>query len=308
MAGSQGCGGGGEPPNISLWNPTSLDTDSWVSAGMAMGCKRFIYVAKHGCGFAAWPSKAVINGSVYPYSVAFAPNTTDVVSSFVASVKSLAPGAGLGFYYSVGSNAYCSWKRFPQEQYDDLVIQQLTELWSLHGPLAEVWCACCHTQQHCAAPCTATACLSHPHTHTCAHAQHAQRAVDGGYPASQAPALRNLFATLQPNVVAFGAAGLCASPSRWVGTEAGYAPYPCWSTTGTINDQGAGSADGGLWIPAETDFTLQNGDQCAFPFFRACALALPSFPLTPPPHPTPLHPTPLQGFTMAARACAHWRA
>jgi alpha-L-fucosidase len=83
---------------------------------------------------------------------------------------------------------------------------------------------------------------------------------DKSYPASQAAALRVLFQTLQPGVVAFGAAGLCASPARWVGTEEGYAPYPCWSTVNTISDDGAGTPDGALWIPAETDFTLQNGD------------------------------------------------
>jgi alpha-L-fucosidase len=65
-------------------------------------------------------------------------------------------------------------------------------------------------------------------------------------------------------VVAFGAAGLCASPARWVGTESGYAPYPCWSTAADIGAQGAGDPDGGLWIPAETDFTLQNGDSWFF--------------------------------------------
>jgi alpha-L-fucosidase len=86
-------------------------------------------------------------------------------------------------------------------------------------------------------------------------------ALQGGYTADQAPALKNLFSTLQPHVVAFGAAGLCASPARWVGTESGFAPYPCWSTVSSISDDGAGDANGALWIPAETDFTLQNGDQ-----------------------------------------------
>jgi len=87
-AGSQGCGGcSSAPPNISIWNPQALDTDAWVAAGVAMGCRRFIYVAKHGCGFAAWPSNATILGERYPYSVAFAPNTTDVVSTFVDSCR-----------------------------------------------------------------------------------------------------------------------------------------------------------------------------------------------------------------------------
>jgi len=44
--GSQGCGGcGAAPPDISAWNPSNLNTDAWVEAGVAMGCKRFIYVS-----------------------------------------------------------------------------------------------------------------------------------------------------------------------------------------------------------------------------------------------------------------------
>lgn len=235
-AGTQGCGGCSQaPPDISIWNPTALDTDSWVSAGMAMGCKRFVYVAKHGCGFATWPSNATLQGQRYPYSVAFAPNTTNVVQSFVDSCRKAS--MPFGFYYSVGSNAKCNVQggsvcgnpvagqlNVTKAEFDDLVVQQLTELWGLFGPLAEVW-------------------------------------FDGGYTPDQVPALKNLFATLQPHVVAFGAAGLCANPARWVGTESGYAPYPCWSTVSTISDNGAGDPDGGLWVPAETDFTLQSGDQ-----------------------------------------------
>lgn len=144
--GSQGCQGcnGGAPPNISDWHPENLNTDAWIDAGVAMGCKRFIYVAKHGCGFCTWPSKAQILGSTYPYSVAFAPNKTDVVSAFVASAKKR--GVGYGFYYSVGSNALCNacgggvqpnpakgQLSVTQEEFDALVIQQLTELWTI-GP------------------------------------------------------------------------------------------------------------------------------------------------------------------------------
>jgi hypothetical protein len=46
---------------------------------------------------------------------------------------------------------------------------------------------------------------------------------------------------------------------RWAGTEEGIAPYPCWSTTNG-NNHGAGDPNGADWYPAETDFTLQNGD------------------------------------------------
>lgn len=45
-AGSQGCGGcDAAPPNISIWNPSALNTDAWIESGVAMGCKRFIYVS-----------------------------------------------------------------------------------------------------------------------------------------------------------------------------------------------------------------------------------------------------------------------
>lgn len=50
------------------------------------------------------------------------------------------------------------------------------------------------------------------------------------------------------------------SPARWVGTEAGFAPYPCWSTDDEPSSNGAGKPDGSAFIPAETDFTLQNSD------------------------------------------------
>ena len=77
-----------------------------------------------------------------------------------------------------------------------------------------------------------------------------------GYSQTQKEGLANLFSTLQPHVVAFGAAGLCASPARWVGTESGFAPYPCWSTVKSISDDGAGDPNGSLWIPAETDLCV----------------------------------------------------
>lgn len=38
-------------------------------------------------------------------------------------------------------------------------------------------------------------------------------------------------------------------------------PYPCWSTDNDPSGDGGGNPDGSQFIPAETDFTLQNGDQ-----------------------------------------------
>ena len=88
-----------------------------------------------------------------------------------------------------------------------------------------------------------------------------------------------------------GGYGLAEHSARWVGTEDGLAPYPSWSRTNcTWNEPpkctgkdglavaGEGSADGAFWCPAETDFTLQNGDRehtLALACVRARSLADP---------------------------------
>lgn len=231
-AGTQGCNCQGQaPPAIDIWDPSALDTDAWIREGVAMGATRFIYVAKHGCGFLAWNSS-----TDYPYSAAKSksPNA-DVVGRFVESAKKA--GVGYGFYYSVVSNGLlnvCNGIVQPnpvpgqlavtQQQYDDLVIAHLTELWGNYGPLTEIW-------------------------------------FDGGYTPSLKPRLQKLMSELQPHVIVFNGEDLSASPARWVGTEGGHAPYPCWSTDVHPTQSGAGNADGTEFIPAETDFTLQNSDQ-----------------------------------------------
>jgi hypothetical protein len=138
MAGLQGCQDGvTAPPPISAWQPTALDTDAWVSTCKAMGGTRMIYVAKHGCGFAAWKSEVAYN-----YSVANAPDQTDVVAAFVESARR--GGIGVGFYYSDATNSYCRVRggvvvpgatqpgrqiTVTQAQYDNVVLAHLAELW-----------------------------------------------------------------------------------------------------------------------------------------------------------------------------------
>ena len=103
MAGSQGCQSGvAAPPPLSAWQPTALDTDAWASTCKAMGGTRIIYVAKHGCGFAAWKSKV----SGYNYSVSNIAGGVDVVAAFVKSARAV--GLGVGFYYSDATNSYCN--------------------------------------------------------------------------------------------------------------------------------------------------------------------------------------------------------
>jgi hypothetical protein len=73
--------------------------------------------------------------------------------------------------------------------------------------------------------------------------------------------LTALLNKLQPNAVVFGGAGLNNNALRWIGTEDGLAPYPTWSRT-AAGGNGQGDPDGDSWTPAETEFTMQNGDEC----------------------------------------------
>ncbi len=63
---------------------------------------------------------------------------------------------------------------------------------------------------------------------------------------------------LAPNIITFQ--GRRANSTRWVGTEEGFAPYPCWNTIdwkeGESPKEGAGSPTGNVWCPAECDVSI----------------------------------------------------
>ena len=63
---------------------------------------------------------------------------------------------------------------------------------------------------------------------------------------------------LAPGIIAFQ--GRRTGGSRWVGTEHGFAPYPCWNTIdwkpGETPKEGAGSPTGNTWCPAECDVSI----------------------------------------------------
>eukprot|EP00730_Choanoeca_flexa_P013674 TRINITY_DN5578_c0_g1_i1.p1 TRINITY_DN5578_c0_g1~~TRINITY_DN5578_c0_g1_i1.p1 ORF type:complete len:595 (+),score=124.83 TRINITY_DN5578_c0_g1_i1:96-1880(+) len=235
QAGTQGCQLA-SPPDLKTFSmPASNATDQWAEAMVALGAKYAVYVAKHSCGFTTWPTKATLpNKTLYPYSIANSPASgRDIVADFVNSSR--AKGIKPGFYYSVVTNAYLrvasgtvhnsssvgpNQAVVTQEQYEDIVLAQVAELWQEYGQLGEIW-------------------------------------FDGGYQASLKDNITRLLNASQPDAVAFGGYGVSANPVRWVGTEAGQAPYPNWCT-GTANGGDPASPE---WVPAEVDTTLQNNDQ-----------------------------------------------
>ncbi|ROV97404.1 hypothetical protein VMCG_06945 [Cytospora schulzeri] len=152
-----GCNGvPGLVPDPGTFNPTILNTDQWMDSITASGAKYATLVAKHNCGFTTWPSTIDFETrdnttSPYNYTVAYSPvNGTDVVNLFSNSAEKY--GIGHGFYYSTVVNNFLNvqnslvndtWSpgeiRITNDTYDEIVIAQLTELWTNYGTLTELW-------------------------------------------------------------------------------------------------------------------------------------------------------------------------
>jgi len=232
----------GDPLDVSIFNPTMLDTDQWLSTAAAAGAKYAVLVAKHCSGFSLWPTEA------HDYSVKSAPwrdGEGDIVGDFIKSCKKF--GIKPGLYYSVACNGYfcvdnpgtvLSGDEDEQKAYNEMVIKQLTELWTHYGDLFEIW-------------------------------------FDGGAlpPEKGGPDVLSLLLKYQPNAVCFQGPEQFPSILRWVGNESGLAPNPCWSTANTVigdfsetevvPENGTGNPDGRVWAPAETDmpnrYQISNG-------------------------------------------------
>ncbi|KAJ6023727.1 Glycoside hydrolase family 29 [Penicillium herquei] len=234
-------------PSVSLFDPTLLNTDAWMDSITAVGAKYATLVAKHNCGFTSWPSKVVfqdLNNQTVPYNYTIAQSPVrgeNVVESFVNSAEKY--GIGHGFYYSLTVNNYLNvqdsdvrWDAWAPGQvnitnstYDQIVYDQLSELWGNYGNLTEIW-------------------------------------FDGGYSSSQKERVETLLQETQPQAVVFNACetnGTCltANSIRWIGVETGQAPEENWST-GVTND--GGDPGSPYFCPAECDTTLQTDDRWFF--------------------------------------------
>jgi len=220
-------------PDVSEFNPSSLNTDQWMDAAKKLGAKYAVLVAKHGTGFCLWPTEA------HGYSVKNSPwkdGKGDLVADFVASCKKY--GIKPGFYYNTNWNGYLKVRSgyvekdgpVTQEEYTAIVEQQLRELWGRYGDLYEIW-------------------------------------FDGGVLPPDKGGIRahDLLQELQPKAIAFQGPYGYAHNVRWVGNEVGTAPDPCWATAdSTTSSNGVvavtglnGRAEAPFWCPGEADFTLR---------------------------------------------------
>lgn len=98
-----------------------------------------------GCSFSSFVFLGLdtIFGYRYDYGV---PPGRDLIAQFAESCAGV--GVKLGLYYSLTANSYLNYPslkdpaprqaRITQEQYNDIVTQHLTELWTNYGELTEI--------------------------------------------------------------------------------------------------------------------------------------------------------------------------
>ncbi len=214
-------------PPASSFNPSRIDTDQWIRAAKSAGARYAVLTAKHGTGFALWHTKA------NAYHTGNSPIEIDVVKSFIKSCKKY--GLKPGIYYNTNMNTFYGAGYTPMTEekrleFNEVVYQQLSELWGNYGKLFEIW-------------------------------------FDGGLMSDPKTGILDRVTVLleqnQPNALLFGGLSGMNNLVRWVGNEDGRTPYPHWNQNFLSNVAGDGSEtdnqyhgdpDGDVWMPGEADF------------------------------------------------------
>ncbi len=224
-------GDGKEDPKI--FNPIRLEARQWVRAAKAAGFRLVILTAKHHDGFCLWPSKYT------EHSVKNSPwrgGKGDVVRELADACREA--GVKLGLYLSPWDRHEGSYGDSPR--YNEYYQNQLTELLTQYGPIAEVWFD--------------GACGEGP---------------NGKRQEYDWKSYHALVRRLQPAAVIFSDAG---PDVRWIGNEKGIAGDPCWATVDPMKVPfpGTGGADvqvalqhgdpgGSVWRPGESDVSIRPG-------------------------------------------------
>lgn len=114
--------------NLTLFNPTELDTDQWCSVLKDTGSKGIIITAKHHDGF------CLFDTAYTDHNVMNTPFGKDIVAMLSESCKK--HGLKLGVYLSPWDRHE---KTYGSEEYNDFFVSQLRELCTNYGELFCLW-------------------------------------------------------------------------------------------------------------------------------------------------------------------------
>ena len=239
-------GEGTENPKI--FNPSALDARQWVLACKDAGFKQVIITAKHHDGFCLWPTKYTEHSVK---NSAWKGGKGDVVKEVSDACHQM--GIGFGVYLSPWDRNNPHYGDSPK--YDEIFINELTELLTNYGKVDEVW-----------------------FDGACGEGPNGKKQVYNWaeyYKCIRKLAPQALIAIVGPDI-------------RWVGTESGYGRESEWSvlplgaadqakiteaSQSNVNiapaldyqTQDLGSrlkikdAKGLIWYPAETDVSIRPG-------------------------------------------------
>lgn len=224
-------GDGKEQPSI--FNPTALDAREWARVARRSGFRAIVLTAKHHDGFCLWPTRTT------EHSVARSPwrnGQGDVVREHVDACR--AEGLRVGLYLSPWDRNHPSYG--DSQRYNDVYCDQLTELLTRYGPIAEMWFDGANGE-----------------------------GPNGKRQVYDWPRFFGHVRRLQSDAVMFSDAG---PDVRWCGNERGTAGDPNWATVdpakvpfpgvsgpGIIDALQHGDRDGTVWRPAEVDVSIRPG-------------------------------------------------
>jgi alpha-L-fucosidase len=212
-------GEGTEDPK--LFNPARLDARQWVRAAKDAGFKLIIITAKHHDGFCLWPTQYTEH---CVRNSAWRDGKGDVIREISDACRE--QGMLFGFYLS-------PWDRheptYGTDAYNVHFCDQLRELLSNYGPIAEVW-----------------------FDGACGEGPNGKKQVYDW------PAYYKVIRELQPNAIIWSQDG----DARWIGNEDGTAGDPCWAMMGAdggMNALQTGDENGTVWRPGECDVSIRPG-------------------------------------------------
>lgn len=221
-------GEGTEPEDI--FNPSNLDCEQWARIAKQSGAKGIIITAKHHDGFCLWPSQYsthTVRESKWKNGKG------DVLKELSEACRK--HGLKFGVYISPWDRNH---PKYGTEEYNDVFVNMMTEIFSKYGPIWELWWDGANGE-----------------------------GPNGKKQVYDWHRFERTVRKLSPNTVVFSDIG---PDIRWVGNERGIAAETNWNlldTAGFTRGHGAppndtlqqGNVYGSNWIPAECDVSIRPG-------------------------------------------------